>query len=386
MKTYIPVAKPYFTKDEEQEVISVLRSGWVVQGPKVELFENEIAKYVGVKYAIATSSCTTALHLALLLLGIGPGDEVIVPSFTFIATANSILYTGAKPVFADVIKNTYNLDPEDVKRKITKRTRVIMPVHQVGLPAAMEEIIHIAKKLQIFVIEDAACALGSRINGKHVGTFGQIGCLSFHPRKSITTAEGGMLLTNDKTFAERAKILRTHGMSISDRERHEGKNFINETYGVLGYNYRMSDIHAAIGLAQFRKLDFILKKRIALANRYIKYLSDIPYVMLPSVSQGYVHTFQSFVVRLSEKGPITREAFMTKLLQDGINTRIGIKACHLEPLYWKEETKLQNTELLAKTIITLPLYTTMTNAEQDRVINSIRKIFTDKKGINNDKK
>lgn len=386
MNKTIPVTKPYFDQEEEAEVIATLRSGWVVQGPKVEEFENKIAEYVGTKYAVATSSCTTALHLALLLLDIGPGDEVIVPSFTFIATANSILYVGATPVFADVDKDTYNLDPEDVKRKITKHTRVIMPVHQVGLAAFMQEIVQIAKRSNIFIVEDAACALGSRIDGKHVGVFGEIGCFSFHPRKSITTAEGGMLVTNNEDLAKRARILRAHGMSVSDRERHESKHFTDETYKVLGYNYRMSDIHAAIGLAQFRKLEFILEKRATLASRYLKYLSEIPYVIPPSFPQGYTHTFQSYVIRLSEKSPISREILMTRLLQNGISTRIGIKACHLEPLYRKEKTTLLNTELLVKTIITLPLYTTMTYKEQDRVINNIREIFVGKKGKYNGKK
>lgn len=371
----IPVTKPYFTQDEEKEVIDVLRSGWIVQGPKVEEFEKKIAAYVGAKYAVATSSCTTALHLALLLFGIGPGDEVIVPSFTFIATVNSVLYTGATPVFTDVAKDTYNLDSKDVKRKITKRTRVIIPVHQAGLGAAMGEIMDIAKRSNILIVEDGACALGSRIDGKHVGTFGEIGCFSFHPRKSITTAEGGMLVTSNKEFAKRARILRGHGMSVSDRERHESKHFIDEVYRVLGYNYRMSDIHASIGLAQFRKLDDILKTRIALANRYTKYLSRIPYIVPPSIPKGYIHTFQSYVIRLKENSPFSREAFMTKLLDKGIITRIGIKACHLEALYKRKSASLKNTEFLAKSIITLPLYTTMTKDEQNYVIDAINKIF-----------
>lgn len=382
----IPITKPYFTKEEEDEVIETLRSGWVVQGPKVEEFEKKIAAYVGVKYAVATSSCTTALHLALLLLGVGPGDEVIVPSFTFIATANSVIYTGAKPVFADVAKDTYNLDPKDVKRKITKRTRVIMPVHQAGLAAPMLEIMAIAKKYNLRIVEDAACALGARIQAVHVGTFGEIGCFSFHPRKSITTAEGGVLVTNNEEFAKRARILRAHGMSVSDRDRHESKNFINETYDVLGYNYRMSDIHAAIGLAQFRKLEFILEKRTTLAFRYTQYLSEIPCIIPPSFPQGYTHTFQSYVIRLSEDCPFSREEIMTKLFKKGIGTRIGIKACHLEQLYRKEKTTLLNTELLAKTVITLPLYTVMTYEEQDRVIDSIREILIGKKGKYNGKK
>jgi len=367
----IPVTKPYFTKDEEKEVLEVLRTGWVVQGPKVEALEKEVAKYVGAKYAVATSSCTTALHLALLLMGAGPNDEIIVPSFTFIATPNSVVYTGATPVFADVQKDTYNLDPKDIERKITKNTRGIMPVHQVGLAADMKKILAIAKKHKLFVVEDAACALGTKIQGKHVGTFGEIGCFSFHPRKSITTAEGGMLVTNNKILAEKARILRAHGMSVSDRKRHESKTFIDESYDVLGYNYRMSDVHAAIGIAQFRKLNAILNKRKRLADRYTKYLSRNPYIITPQVPVGYAHTFQSYIVRLADNAPISRTEFMEKLLKKDISTRIGVKASHLTPLYKKQKTTLKNTELLEKTIITLPLYATMMIAEQDYVIASI---------------
>lgn len=375
MEKRIPLTKPYFTKDEEKEVIQTLRSGWIAQGPKVEAFEKEIADYIGVSYAVATSSCTTALHLALLLLGVRPGDEVIVPSFTFIATPNSVLYVGATPVFADVDRRTYNIDPKDILRKITARTRVIIPVHQVGLAAPMEEILTIAKKHDLFVIEDAACALGSRINGRHVGTFGEIGCFSFHPRKSITTAEGGMLVTNDKEIAHKARVLRAHGMSVSDRERHESKTFIDETYDVLGYNYRMSDIHASLGLAQMRKLNIILKKRAKLAARYAQQLSDIPYIIPPTAPKGYTHTFQSYVVRLREDAPISRETLMARLLQKGVSTRIGIKASHLEPLYRKWHVRLENTEVLARIIITLPLFAAMTESEQDYIIDSIGEIL-----------
>lgn len=370
----IPLTKLYFNKDEEREIIKTLRSGWIVQGPKVKEFENTFAKYVGAKYAVATNSCTAALHIALRLLGLGSGDEVIVPSFTFIATPNSVVYTGATPVFADVRLDTYNLDLQDIERKITKRTKVIMPVHQAGLAASMHEIIAIAKKHNIAIVEDAAHGVACRIKGKHVGTFGDIGCFSFHPRKSITTAEGGMLVTNSKDFDLRARILRSHGASVSDRVRHESKKFIDETYEELGYNYRMSDVHASIGLAQFRKLDTILKKRTDLANRYTKVFLNSKYIIPPAVPQGYTHAYHSYVIRLREETPISRTDIMNKLLSKGISTRIGIKSCHLEPHYRKKKISLKNTELLTKTVITLPLYPAMTYEEQDFVIKSLSEI------------
>lgn len=371
----IQVTKPYFNQDEEKEVIKTLRSGWIVQGPRVEEFERTFAKYVGVRYAVATNSCTSALHLALLLLGVGPGDEVIVPSFTFIATPNSVVYTGATPVFADVDVATYNFDPQDVERKITKRTKVIMPVHQAGLAAPMHELMAIAKKYKIAIVEDAAHGVACRINGRHVGTFGDIGCFSFHPRKSITTAEGGMLVTNNKDFDMRARILRSHGTSVSDRTRHESKKFIDETYEELGYNYRMSDVHASIGIAQFRKLNTILEKRILLANRYTKTFSKSKFIIPPMVPEEYTHAYHSYVIRLSEDCPLPREVIMNKLLAKGISTRIGIKSCHLEPHYRKNKIRLKNTELLAKTVITLPMYPTMTYEEQDFVIKSLSKLL-----------
>lgn len=372
----IPVTKPYFDRDEEREVIKTLRTGWVVQGPRVEEFEKKFAQYIGAKYAVATNSCTAALHIAMILLGVGPGDEVIVPSFTFIATPNSVSYTGATPVFADVKLETYNLDPEDVERKITKKTKVIMPVHQTGLVAPMPELLKLAKKHKLAIVEDAAHGVGSYIKGKHSGTFGAIGCFSFHPRKSITTSEGGMLVTNNKEFDTMARIIRSHGMSISDRIRHESKKFIDETYSVLGYNYRMSDVHAAIGIAQFRKLDGILKKRAFLANRYTKAFSKSKYVIPPSEPKGYTHSYNSYVIRLRENVPVSRNDIMNALLQKGISTRIGIKSSHLAPHYKKKSVTLKNTELLSKSVITLPLYPQMSISDQDFVIKSINQILS----------
>ncbi len=374
----IPITKPYFTKEEAKAVERVLQTGWVSQGPKVAEFEKIFAEYTDTKYAVATNSCTSGMHLTLVVLGIGKGDEVIVPSFTFPATPNSVAYTGATPIFTDIDPRTYNIDPIDIERKITKRTKAIMPVHQAGLAAAMPEIMRIAKKQKLFVIEDAACALGASINGRRVGTFGDTGCFSFHPRKSITTGEGGMVVTNNKNLAEQIKVLRFHGASVSDRIRHESKKFIDEEYAFLGYNYKMSDIHAAIGIVQFQKLSIILAKKRKLANRYTKYLSKNPYIITPIEPEGYVHTYQSYLIQLAKNSLVKRNDVINELLERGIATRIGVKACHLEPLYRKASTQvLKNTEKVAKNIITLPLYPQMTRAEQDSVIKSLNTLLKD---------
>jgi perosamine synthetase len=373
----IPITKPYFTKDEAKAVEEVLKSGWVSQGPKVVEFEKLIAEYTHTNYAVATNSCTSGMHLTFLALGIGKGDEVIVPSFTFPATPNSVVYTGATPVFADIDPRTYNIDPTDIERKITKKTKAIMPVHQAGLAAAMPEIMKIAKKHKLFVVEDAACALGATINGRSVGTFGETGCFSFHPRKSITTGEGGMVVTNSKKIAEQIKVLRFHGASVSDRVRHESKVFIDEQYAELGYNYKMSDIHAAIGIVQFQKLQMILTKRRKLADRYTKYLSKIPYIVTPIEPEGYVHTYQAYLITLTEDSPVKRNDVINKLLAKDIATRIGVKASHLEPLYRDvvKNSNLKNTEKVAKNVITMPLYPQMTMREQDYVINTLNTIL-----------
>lgn len=369
----IPLTKPYITNDEIEKVAEVLKSGWLAQGKKVEELEHKIAKYAGTKYAVATSSCTTALHISLILAGIGEGDEVIVPSLTFVATANSVLYTGATPIFAEIEQRTYNIDPKDIEQKITKKTKAIIPAHQAGLPAAMPEIMRLAKKYNLLVIEDAAPGLGSSIKGKMIGSFGHLNCLSFHPRKVITTAEGGMILTNNSSFAKKARILRSHGASVSDRQRHDSRKFIEEEYPVLGYNYRMSDVHAAIGLAQFKKISTILKNRQRLAKRYNNLLSKNPFIVLPLVPSDYGSTFQQYFISLSDNAPLSRNQLIQKLREKGIQTRIGIMAVHNEPLYKKlyPNISLPKTEKAARQIISLPIYTQMTEKEQDQVIREL---------------
>lgn len=362
----IPITIPSFTKEEEIAISNVLKSGWVMQGPKVEEFEKMIATYVGVKYAVAVSSGTTALHLALLALGIGDGDEVIVPSFSFIASANSILYTGAKPVFVDIDSKTYNLDPKDIERKITQKTKAIMVVHQVGLPAEMDEIMNIAKRKKLLVIEDAACSLGATYKGKQTGSIGDIACFSFHPRKNITTSEGGIITTNSFKVSELLKSLRNHGVVK--------KNNI-EKYLYLGYNYRMTDICAALGLVQFKKFNIILKRKRDLAEKYNRAFSDTKNIITPFTPSQSVHTYQSYVVRI-KGGKKNRDRIMRGLEENGIACRASIMAIHREPVYVNMLGKisLPETESANDEGIIIPLYEKMTNKEQQFIIDSLIKL------------
>jgi dTDP-4-amino-4,6-dideoxygalactose transaminase len=370
----IPITKPLFGEEEEQAVIQVIRSGWVVQGPKVAEFERLVATYVGAGQAVATSSCTTALHLALLLCGIGPDDEVIVPSLTFIATANAVYYTGATPVFVDIDPHTYNLDPDTLEAAMTPRTKAIMPVHQIGLAADMDHINAVAQRRGLAVIEDAAPALGATYKGKRVGGLGNLTCLSFHPRKVITAGEGGMILTDDEALAGRARILRTHGMSLSDLQRHQATSVTIEAYHDLGYNYRMSDLHAAVGIEQMKKLDLILRRREHIASRYNEAFADLDYVQLPFSSSEMPHSYQSYMIQFRPQAPKSRDQVMQDLLEVGVATRRGVMAIHLEPYYRDRfpHVKLPVAETAAQSTLLLPLYTTMTESEQDYVIEHLR--------------
>lgn len=370
----IPLAKPYFGKSEEKAVIEVLRSGWVAQGPKVAELENLVAQYTGAKYAVATTSATTSLFLSLYIMEIGPGDEVIVPSHTFIATANVIIHVGATPVFVDIDLQTYNIDPSKIEAKITSKTKAILLVDQVGLPADLDKIYAIEKKHNLLVLEDAACALGSEYKGKKIGSLSPITCLSFHPRKAITTGEGGMILTDNKKWAQRARILRHQGMGLSDYARHKASRVIHEKYPEIGFNFRMSDIQAAVGVEQMKKLDDLLKKRRIIADRYTKAFRDSKLIVGPFVPNGYTHNWQSYIVRLKRNGRISRDKLMQKLLDDDIATRRGTMSIHLEKPYIKlfGKLKLPNSEEMTNWGITLPLYPQMTKTEQNYVITKIK--------------
>lgn len=369
----IPITKPYFDSAEEKAVVTALRSGWVTQGPKVAEFEDLVSQFVGAKYAVATTSATTALFLSLNALGIKSGDEVIVPSLSFIATANVVVHAGGIPVFVDIDPRTYNMDPGKLEEKINENTRAIIPVDQVGLPADLDKILKIAKKHKLYVVEDAACALGSKYKGKMVGSFGDFVCFSFHPRKIVTTGEGGMILTNNRALADKLRVLRHQGMSVSDIKRHTSKKIIFEKYPVVGYNFRMSDIQAAVGVEQMKKLPVLLKKRAELASRYTKSFLKSEFIMSPYVPEGYEHNWQTYVIRLKKNKKTTRDRLMQKLRDVGISTRIGIMAAHLEKPYRLMYPKLflPETELAASQTLALPLYFQMTQKEQNYVIKKV---------------
>jgi perosamine synthetase len=373
----IPVAKPEITKEDAKAVADTVLSGWILQGPKVETFEKLLGSYIGTPHAIATSSCTTAMHLGLIASGIGPGDEVIVPSFSFIATANSVVHAGGTPVFADIDEHTYNIDPVDVERKITKKTKAIMAVHQIGLAADMPALARIAKKYKLLLFEDAACGLGSKIHGRHIGSFGSWSAFSFHPRKAITTAEGGLLATGSARIAHSVQMLRAHGASISVKMRHESKKILFEEYPQVGYNFRMSDIHAALGVSQFSRIEALMATRLRLGLRYNEAFRGDSRIIIPFVPQGYTHTYQSYMIRV-KNGANTRNRIMQKMLDADIATRAGVMASHMEMPYRRmyPGLKLKVTEKAAAETIILPLYPQMTKQEQNYVIDQLKKSLT----------
>lgn len=373
----IPVARPFLGEEEERAVVAALRSGWVTQGPRVAEFEQKFSAYIGCSHAVAVSSCTTALHLALLALGIGAGDEVICPSLSFIATANSIAYVGATPIFCDIDLATYNLDPNAIEALITPRTRAILAVHQIGLPAEMNALIEIARKHNLPVVEDAACAIGSEYDGRPIGApLGTMACFSFHPRKVLTTGEGGMITTSDAALAERLRRLRQHAMSLSDVARHSAKQIVTETYDEVGFNFRMTDMQAAIGITQLDRLNGFLERRRHLAGRYTAALQHLPWLVTPAVPANCRHNFQSYMVRLTGKHAANRDAIMQELLEKKISTRRAIMAIHRELPYrsdrWNDA--LPNTNLATDTGLILPLFHQMTESEQDYVIEAIHAV------------
>jgi dTDP-4-amino-4,6-dideoxygalactose transaminase len=374
----IPIAKPYLTESEAKAAHDTILTGWITQGPRVAEFEQHFAAYTGAKYAVAVSNCTTALHLAMIVAGIGEGDEVICPSMSYIATANSIKYVGAKPVFAEVDPRTYNLDVADTKRKITPRTKGILVVHQIGMPADIDAFRQLADKYNLKLIEDAACAAGSAYKGAKIGSHSELVCFSLHPRKVITTGDGGFITTNREDYYNRMKLLRQHGMSVNDRVRHEANKVIFEDHVEVAYNYRMTDIQAAVGIEQLKKLDWIVSERRKIAMQYLEAFKDIKGIRLPFEKEGYFTNYQSFSIFLEEDCPISRNELMQKMLDAGIATRRGIMTSHRETAYKKEFAgiHLPVSEMASDQSIILPLYVPMEQEEIDMVIGTFRDLVT----------
>jgi len=370
--TRLPITRPQFDEAEIDNVRACLDSGWVTQGPMAREFETRIAELHSVQHALATTSCTAALHLAALALGLEPGDEVVVPAFTWITSASAVEYVGAKAVFADVNPVTYNLDPEAFEAAITPRTRAVVAVHLFGLAAEMDEIIAIASKHNIAVIEDAACAIGTTYGDRPVGGIGDIGCFSFHPRKVITTGEGGMVTTNDPALAEKVASYRNHGTTGTPATP---KPWAMNEFGLLGFNLRLSDIQAAVGLAQMDKLPKLQAERKTVAGRYNALLADVKDLALPLAGNKDGHTYQSYVVRLASGGRERRNSVMQVLADAGIDTRPGTHAVHcLEYYAQKYDLKPEDFPKAVQcedTTITLPLFPGMTEEDQERVVGAL---------------
>jgi perosamine synthetase len=387
----IPITKPMMGENEAEAARRVILSGWTSQGPEVAAFEKEFAEYVGAPYACAVSSCTTALHLALLALGVQPGDEVITVSHSFIATANVIRYCGATPVFVDIDPITFNIDPTLIESAVTDRTRAILCVHQIGMPCNLAAITEIARRHSLYVIEDAACAIGSEIlwqgQWEKIGKpQGDIACFSFHPRKVISTGDGGMITTANEEWDAKFRLLRQHGMSVPDTVRHGSSQVIFESYPIVGHNFRMTDIQAAVGREQLKRLPEIVGKRRELASRYKTLLAETPGLGLPEEPEWAHSTWQSFCVRLPE-GSDQRQV-MQSMLDAGVATRRGVMCSHREDSYpantWlcagragggactTESCQcLKHSQEAQDRTMILPLYPQMSLEQQDYVVKAL---------------
>jgi len=366
----IPFSRPCFSDEDLDEITSrirdVLRSGWLTSGPIVDEFEEKFAEFVGTEYAVALNSCTAALHSILLALGIGKGDEVIVPSNTFVATANAALYVGAKPVFADSDPETFNVSPTDIERKISETTRAVIVVHLGGNPCDMNEISEICEENGLILIEDCAHAHGAKYKGRSCGMLGNVAAFSFYPTKIMTTGEGGMITTNNKELAEKIRSIRNHGRASYGPSENVD----------LGFNFRMSDINACVGLTQLKRLPEYLKNRNALAKVYDEKLSEISWLTPQKVDEGNFSSHYVYIVKVQKDSPITRDRLMSQLQEKGVGTSILYNPVHLQPLYVRKfgfhRGLLPIAEELGEETLALPMYSDMLFDDQDYVVNSIK--------------
>jgi perosamine synthetase len=374
----IHISQPQTGEEEWLALRDPVMSGWLTQGPKVAAFEEAFARRHKVRYGLATTSCTTALHLILVALGIGPGDEVIVPAFTWVSTANVVLHCGATPVFVDVDRSTFNMDVAQLSKKLNERTRAIIPVHLFGLCADMDPILEIAHGIP--VIEDAACASGSAYKGRAAGSIGRAAAFSFHPRKSITTGEGGMVTTNDRALAETIERMRNHGASLSEEQRHQGSRpYVLPEFNLLGYNYRMTDLQAAVGLVQLSKLDRFLSERRSWARFYENALSGMNWLRLPTHPENCAHGWQAYVCTVDEtKSPLPRNEIMDLLQSKGVSTRPGTHAVHMLGFY-REKFGFKADDFPGardcdRYSVAIPLHNRMATEDYEYVVNTLKEL------------
>lgn len=382
----IPIAKTKLTEKEYNIISQPLKNGWLVQGKFVRDFENKFAEFAGVRNAIAVTSCTSALHLSLSALGFRKNDEAIVPAFTWISTANVVEHLGGKVVFCDIDLKTFNIDVEKIESLITPKTKAIIPVHLFGLAANMSKILKLAGKYNLLVIEDAACGFGSEYKNQHVGSFGDTGCFSFHPRKAITTGEGGMITTNDDNLAKKLRCMLDHGASITDFERHNGKKpYLLADYPYAGYNYRMTDIQASIGSTQMERARKIIDERREIGLEYNSRLKDLSFFQLPFENNDFLHSYQSYpciydVKRTSPRNIKSiknqRNAFMDKLQKNGVSTRPSTHAVHMlkyySTKYGLKPEDFPNARIANDCSLSFPLYNGLKKDEQNYVIKIIK--------------